>query len=126
MTNKEIKKEIVRRAEIQLSEFKKSQNQNVYAPMTLRDFDVWCGGYFSAISWYYQKLVDTKSEEQFVQDIKDMSDMLLKEVTAISLGVTGTATERIDMLNIADRDNLSRCCGAEIVNQRCSDCKENV
>lgn len=82
----------------QLTAFKDFQDKEC-GGMTIRDFDVWLGGYISGVSHYYH-LVEKCSEEVFENDLMEIAMSISKCSIAKELGVTGASKEEITTFKI--------------------------
>lgn len=87
----------------QLAAFKDFQDRE-QGGMTIRDFDVWLGGFISGISHYYNEKAKGKmTEKKFADNLTKIAMKISKGKIAKGLGITGTAKEQVVILNTAKK-----------------------
>lgn len=96
---KKIQQKIIDLGVKQLESFVVFQNEE-YNGMTIRDFDVWLGGYVSGISHLYNKTAKPSSVEVFKNDLQQIASAIADCKIAKDLGVTGTEKEQITLFRI--------------------------
>lgn len=95
----ETKKEIVKTALENLEAFYDFAIEKGHGKMTVRDFDVWLGGYMSGVATVLSKTV--ASELELMQTILEMGEVIACSELAKKIGVTGTLHSSVTFANLA-------------------------
>lgn len=95
-------KELVKIGESQICAFKDFQDRE-QGGMTVRDFDVWLGGYISGLSHYWGLKNKGILEEDFAADLFQVARGMEMGDTAKSLGINGVDREEIVTFNVSKK-----------------------
>lgn len=93
--------ELIKIAILQLKAFKKFQEET-YGEMTVKDFDVWLGGYVSGISHVYGPSIE--KEEELVKKLDEIAMAIATSDVAKEIGVTGIEKQEF----IITRENVCK------------------
>lgn len=96
----DLKNDIVQTAIKQLTAFKDFQDREM-GGLTIRDFDVWLGGYISGVSRFYFTVGGNLSEKEFENDLREIAQKVSECDLCKELGVTGVSKEEITSFNIS-------------------------